>query len=434
MATITLYKEKVNGVGGLIDNLIKSSSNLDVQLGTLKNTLQGVDSSTCNLQDTVDSISSSSKSEKSKIEDLKKLNNRLSEFIETASRKDSAAEEEIKKSKEDFYTKYSYLKPECEKSVIEHICDGVQSAAEWCKEHWKFIATVVLVAVAVVLLCTGVGSGLGAAIIAGACWGAILGAVIGGVSGGINSAIQGGSFFDGFESGAFDGAVGGAIGGAIIGGLTFVAGPALSMVGSIGRGAGIGALSNGVSNMCVTTIDYLAEHGNLNGALDDIAISGFSGALSGGIMDGIMGGFQFKMTYTKLSEVEVSQILSDRGLDNLAIRDMIDSFDGPIYARQGNPGEVFTITESSLGDASGVFVTRGSAGTTPADRINNLALPPNNTAVVERTVELTRTQLLLEGKVAGQGEWALIANDGIPRTGGGWQVITDGGKYTGAIK
>ena len=49
-----------------------------------------------------------------------------------------------------------------------------------------------------------------------------------------------------------------------------MAGPALSMAGSIGRGAGIGALSNGVSNMCVTTIDYLAEHGNLNGALDDI--------------------------------------------------------------------------------------------------------------------------------------------------------------------
>ena len=69
MATITLYKEKVNGVGGLIDNLIKSSSNLDVQLGTLKNTLQGVDSSTCNLQDTVDSISPRQKvkNQKSKI-------------------------------------------------------------------------------------------------------------------------------------------------------------------------------------------------------------------------------------------------------------------------------------------------------------------------------------------------------------------------------
>ena len=65
----------------------------------------------------------------------------------------------------------------------------------------------------------------------------------------------------------------------------------MSMVGSIGRGAGIGALSNGVSNMCVTTIDYLAEHGNLNGALDDIAISGFSGVVSGGILGGITGGF-----------------------------------------------------------------------------------------------------------------------------------------------
>lgn len=40
MATIALYKEKVNGVGGLIDNLIKSASNLDVQLGTLKNTFK----------------------------------------------------------------------------------------------------------------------------------------------------------------------------------------------------------------------------------------------------------------------------------------------------------------------------------------------------------------------------------------------------------
>ena len=167
------------------------------------------------MQDTVDSISSSSKSEKSKIEDLKKLNNKLSEFIETASRKDSAAEEEIKKSKEDFYTKYSYLKPECEKSVIEHICDGVQSAAEWCKEHWKLIVTIAIVIVSVaVLLIPGVGP-----IIAGACWGAILGACIGGVSGGLESVANGGSFLEGFEDGALSGAISGAIGGAAFAGL-----------------------------------------------------------------------------------------------------------------------------------------------------------------------------------------------------------------------
>ena len=167
------------------------------------------------MQDTVDSISSSSKSEKSKIEDLKKLNNKLSEFIETASRKDSAAEEEIKKSKEDFYTKYSYLKPECEKSVIEHICDGVQSAAEWCKEHWKLIVTIAIVIVSVaVLLIPGVGP-----IIAGTCWGAILGACIGGVSGGLESVANGGSFLEGFEDGALSGAISGAIGGAAFAGL-----------------------------------------------------------------------------------------------------------------------------------------------------------------------------------------------------------------------
>ena len=137
--------------------------------------------------------------------------------------------------------------------------------------------------------------------------------------------------------------------------------------------------------------------------------------------------------YTELSESEMRIILSDRGLDDTAVQDMIDSFDGPIYSREGNLGEVFTITEASAGDASGIFVTRGSAGATLAERINNLALPPNNTALVESQMQLTRSQILLEGKVAAQPVWALIADDGISRTGGGWQVVTDGGKYTGAI-
>lgn len=45
MATITLYKDKVNGVESLLDDIIKSSNNLNTQLGTLKNTLQTVDKS-----------------------------------------------------------------------------------------------------------------------------------------------------------------------------------------------------------------------------------------------------------------------------------------------------------------------------------------------------------------------------------------------------
>ena len=204
-----------DGVGSLLDDMIKSSNNLNAQLGTLKNTLQGVDSSTCNLQDTVDSISSSSKSESDKVEDLKRLNNKLTAFIEMTAHRDSSAESEINKAKEDFYTKYSYLKPECEKSRMEKIADGMKKACEWCKEHWKLIATIVIVAVSiVVLLIPGVGP-----IIAGACWGAILGACIGGVSGGLDSMARGGSFLDGFEEGAFSGAITGAITGAAFAGL-----------------------------------------------------------------------------------------------------------------------------------------------------------------------------------------------------------------------
>ena len=220
MATITLYKDKINGVGSLLDDIIKSSNNLNAQLGTLKNTLQGVDSSTCNLQDTVDSISSSSKSEKDKVEDLKKLNNKLTDFIEMTTRRDSSAKSEIERAKEDFYTKYKYLKPECEKSRIEKIVDGMKKACEWCKEHWKLLATIVIVAIAIVgMVVATIFTFGGATILFGACLGAVMGAVIGGISGGLDSMARGGSFLDGFEDGAFSGAISGAITGAAFAGL-----------------------------------------------------------------------------------------------------------------------------------------------------------------------------------------------------------------------
>lgn len=215
MSTITLYKDKLNGAGSLIDKIIKSSNNINVQLGTLKSTLQGVDSSTCNLQDTVDSISSSSKSHKEKVEDLKKLNRKLNDFINTTVKRDNSARDQINKEKKDFYSRYKYLKPECEKSRIEKLADKVKKVAEWCKEHWKLIATILIVVASIVVLCIpGVGP-----IIAGACWGAILGAVIGGVSGGLESMANGGSFLAGFENGAFSGAVTGLISGAAFAGI-----------------------------------------------------------------------------------------------------------------------------------------------------------------------------------------------------------------------
>ena len=42
MATLTLYKDKLNGVSSAINSMVKSSKDVDTQLGVLKNTLQGV--------------------------------------------------------------------------------------------------------------------------------------------------------------------------------------------------------------------------------------------------------------------------------------------------------------------------------------------------------------------------------------------------------
>ena len=95
-------------------------------------------------------------------------------------------QEEINKAKEDFYTKYSYLKPECEKDFIEKVVDTVESAADWCCEHWKLIVTIVIVVVAVALLWTGVGGVL----LAGACWGA-LSVFTGGMTGTMKCFIAG---------------------------------------------------------------------------------------------------------------------------------------------------------------------------------------------------------------------------------------------------
>jgi RHS repeat-associated protein len=121
-------------------------------------------------------------------------------------------------------------------------------------------------------------------------------------------------------------------------------------------------------------------------------------------------------------------LLKARGLSKQQQHEVVKSFDGQIYASQGRAGEQFVITESDSGAASGVFVTRCSAGTTPAERRQKLALPPSNSAEFENAVTLTRNQMLLEGKVAPQLQW------GSDKTGGGWQVVTAGGKYTGAVK
>ncbi len=226
MSTITLYASKINQMPSLINDAKKAVKEYKSDLKSLNLKVLTIDNSICNVDDVISSIKSSTQTQGDKIDALDNLKKDVNEFIADVVHIDGDAADAINKSKDDFYDKYEYLKPECEKSGWEKFKDGCKKVGEWCQEHWKAIITVAIVITAVVILVTCPACG---AIIAGACWGAISGAVIGGVAGGLSSLAAGGSFWAGFEEGAFSGALTGAI------------------FGGIG---GAGSLLGNVSNSC----------------------------------------------------------------------------------------------------------------------------------------------------------------------------------------
>ena len=212
MATITLYKDKLNSVSSLINTMVSSVNNLDMQLGALKSTLQGVNSSTYNLDSAVENIRSSSQTEQEKADDLNKLSKEVDNFITVTVNRDQAAKEEINKAKEDFYTKYSYLKPECEKDFIEKVVDTVESAADWCCDHWEVIAAIAAVIVVAVVVCVLLGPEAFVPLVLNIAKGVLQGALLGGALGGAFSAFMGGDIVKGIKEGALAGGALGALG------------------------------------------------------------------------------------------------------------------------------------------------------------------------------------------------------------------------------
>lgn len=216
MSTIVLYKDRLNGINTYINDVTNSCDSLSTQLNSLKSILQGVSSNSCNLQDTVNNISSSTKTEKDKIRDLNKLNKKVGEFISVTVKKDNSVKEQMEKAKEEFYTKYSYLKPECEKNGLEKVCDGLKSAGSWLVDNIKEILVVglaVLAVVAVVALAIAT-FGLGAVAIA-----TVVGAAAGLASQLITDIVSGfvtGNFKVSSPLNYISSAVGGAIGGIIM--------------------------------------------------------------------------------------------------------------------------------------------------------------------------------------------------------------------------
>ena len=253
MATIALYADKMNQMSSLLKDAKKSVSDYQSELFSLKSRTLNINRSVCDLDDVIGSVQASTQLQEQKMDSLETLSRNVENFIADVVRIDDDAAEAINQSKEEFYDKYNYLKPKCEKNLWEKICDGFAAAGEWCKEHWKLIITAVLViaSVAVIILSGGTALGALGPVLLMIAQGTIIGAVSGGLIGGLSSLLTGGSFFGGFEQGAF----GGAIGGAIFGGLGAAGqaiGKGISCIYKIGKfikGLSIvsGAVSSGMA-------------------------------------------------------------------------------------------------------------------------------------------------------------------------------------------
>lgn len=136
----------------------------------------------------------------------------------------------------------------------------------------------------------------------------------------------------------------------------------------------------------------------------------------------------------KLNNAGFNKLMDSRGISQEARSDLKNSFssNNRMEVRHAHAGERFVTTHGTE-RSSGMFVSKGSLGNTPADRINNGALPHTNTAEFETTVELGRDQNLIIGEIAPQSKFSMMDPEQQPRNGGAIQVVTDGGYQNGAV-
>ena len=117
MATIVLNRNKINQMPSLINNVKQTVSDFKSELITLKRKTLTINKSVCNLDDVIGSIQSSSQTQEQKIDSLDTFNQNSENFISDVVCIDCDARDVIRNRKDDFYEKYSYLKPECEKKT-----------------------------------------------------------------------------------------------------------------------------------------------------------------------------------------------------------------------------------------------------------------------------------------------------------------------------
>ncbi len=151
MATIALYANKVNQLPDLIKNVKNSVSNYKEELSNVKKKTLTVNKSVCDLDEVIRSIQSSTVIQENKMEYLVALKENSEEFISITVKTDGDVADVVNQRKEEFYEKYYYLKPECEKNTWEKIKDNCKKFGDWCKEHWKTIVATIAIVIGAVL-------------------------------------------------------------------------------------------------------------------------------------------------------------------------------------------------------------------------------------------------------------------------------------------
>ena len=155
MATIALYVGKTNLMSGLIGDMRKSVTNFRSELSDMRTKALKVNKSICNLEDVIGTIQASTQTQDEKIASIETIQRDSEQFVADAVRIDCDVADLVSQRKDDFYGKYSYLKPNAEKSGWEKFCDGCEKAWEWCGEHWAMVVTVLaVVAIAVIAVVT----------------------------------------------------------------------------------------------------------------------------------------------------------------------------------------------------------------------------------------------------------------------------------------
>ena len=178
MATIALYAGRINQVSGQVSGAKKAVGSLKTQLDTLKKKCEKVNASVCNIDDVIRSISASTRTQEAKAEMLETLAEDIEQFVDYTVDTDDKVADKIESNKDDFYDKYSYLKPDCEKSGWEKFKKGLKKIGEWCKEHWASIVTIlVVIAVTVAIIAASIVTFGAATVILAAVVGAIVGLV-----------------------------------------------------------------------------------------------------------------------------------------------------------------------------------------------------------------------------------------------------------------